>query len=57
MMHIADRVSFKKAIRQLLDEQICRMLSNAIEMMPPSKLDQLAKRHLNPAQLLSDGKR
>jgi hypothetical protein len=51
-----DRNRLRKAIRMLPDEQIYRMLSNAIEMLPASKLERLAKGYLDLAQLRFDDK-
>jgi hypothetical protein len=40
-----------------LSLRLNHLLSDAIEMLPPSKLDQLAKGYLALALLRSDGKR
>jgi len=50
-----DRDKFRKALRSLPDEQIYTMLSEAVEMLPLSKFERLAKRYLNIAQIQSDG--
>lgn len=51
-----DPDKFRRAIRQLPDEQIYRMLSDAVEMLPPSKLERLARGYLDPAQLQPEDK-
>jgi hypothetical protein len=51
-----DRNKFRQAIRRLLDDQIYYLLSDAVEMLPRSKLEELAKGYLELALLRSDGK-
>lgn len=44
---IIDRDKFRVAIRRLGNQHIYYVLDDAIEMMPPAKLDKLARQHLD----------
>jgi hypothetical protein len=57
MKHLVDRDKFRKAIRKLPDKQIYRMFSDAIDMLPPSKLERLANGYLDLAQIRSAGEK
>ena len=50
MKNLIDRDRFRKAIRLLTDDEIYSMLSDAIEMLPPTKLERLAKGYLDLTQ-------
>ena len=51
-----DRDKVRIAIRSLGNEYVYQMLYEAIDMLPQPKLEKLAKRYLNLAQLRPDGK-
>ncbi|MGA2259907.1 MAG: hypothetical protein ABSH28_00560 [Acidobacteriota bacterium] len=50
-----DLDKLRAAIRILGDESVYLMLAEAIDMLPPTKLEKLASHYLNPAQLRPDG--
>jgi hypothetical protein len=51
-----DRDKLRAAIRNLGNESVYFMLAEAIDMLPPAKLEKLARRPLNLAQLQPDAK-
>ena len=51
-----DRDKLRTATRRLSDDQIRYMLDDAIDLLPPARLAELAKGYLNLAQLRPDTK-
>jgi len=51
-----DRDKLRAAVRRLGNEYVYRMLDTAMDLLPPSKLLKLVRRHVDdPSELLSDG--